>query len=141
MLKECNPLLPRLALQLRDQRIIFNFRSGSRNFHESFFVSYIVIVLRSVRTCPSTFNMYFFVTQAIACHGSVPFCSVEDTSCSSIRSRHLCSLAARTVRGAPLPKWRTQSLNCDGHQLPSTIHLRLSARTASRGRHHHFNHS
>ena len=101
----------------------------------------ILIVLHSVRTSPSTFNMYLFVSQAFACRGSVSFCSVEDTACLSTQSRLLCSLAAPTVRGAPSTEWSIQSLNCDAHQLLSITRLRLSARTASRGRLHRFNHS
>jgi len=101
----------------------------------------ILIVLHSVRTSPSTFNMYLFVSQAFACRGSVSFCSVEDTACLSTQSRLLCSLAAPTVRGAPSTEWSIQSLNCDAHQLLSITRLRLSARTALRGRLHRFSHS
>ena len=108
--------------------------------HLSLFLT-TVIVLHSVQTSPSTFNMYFFVSQAFACHGSVPFCSVEDTSCSSTQSRRLYSLADRIVRGTPPSRWSSQCLNCDGHRLLSTTHLRLSARAASRGRLHRSNHS
>lgn len=117
------------------------FPPGSRNFHTSFFVSCIVIVLRRARISLSTFNMYFFVYQAFACHGSASFCSVEDTACSSTRSRHLCTLVAHIARGVPSTKWSIQSLNCDGHQLLSTTRLLLSARTLSRGRLHRFSHS
>lgn len=139
--EECNLVLPRLAFQLRDQRIIVNFQpEAGTPMNLSLFLT-IFIVLHSVRTSLLTFSMYFSVSQAFACHGSASFCSVEDAACSSTQSRHLCTLAARLVRGAPSTKWSIQNLNCDGHQLLSITRLRPSARAPSRGRLHRFSHS
>ena len=101
----------------------------------------IVIVLHSIGSSASTFDMYFFVIQAFACHDLASSRSVEETACSSNQSRHLCSPAARIVRGAPSTRWSIRSLNCDGHQLLSITRLRLSVRMASRGRLHHFSRS